>query len=92
VFYLTSGLVAQFDAEAFERPGRRDDNPALPAFFHDQLGQMSQPVILNRVRQQPAGQFVGRALAKGAEPEPVLQFGSMTSAVLLRGETVVNGF
>jgi|GEM_PF-6176904 len=91
-FDLSSGLVAQLDAEALERPGWWDDNPALPAFFHDQLGQMRQPVILNRVRQQPGGQFAGRALAKGAEPEPVLQFGSVTSAVLLRDETVVNGF
>ena len=31
--------------------GSTDDDPALPALPHDQLRQMGEPVILNRVRQ-----------------------------------------
>jgi hypothetical protein len=91
-FDLSSRLIAQLDAEAFERPGWWGGDPALPAFLHNQLGQVSQPVILNRVRQQPAGQFGGRTPAEGAKPEPVLQFCGMTPTVLLGAEIVVYGF
>ena len=53
---LAARLIAQLDAEPLECAGRRDDDPALPAFLHHQPGQMSEPVVLDRMRQQPAGQ------------------------------------
>jgi hypothetical protein len=57
-----------------------------------QFGQMGKLTILNRVRQQPTGQFSGRACAKRAKPKPILQFRSMTPTVLFRNEIVVDGF
>jgi hypothetical protein len=53
---------------------------------------MSKPIVLNRVRQQPAGQFVRGTRAEGTEPQPVLHFGYMALSVALCGEIVVNGF
>ena len=91
-FDLSPRLIAQVDAEAFEAPGRWDDDPALSAFLHDQLGQIRQPVILNRVRQQPASQLGGRARAEGTEPKSVLQFRSVPPTVLLEDEIIVDGF
>ena len=41
---LSSRPIANFDAESLERSRRRDDDPALPAFLHHQLGQMGQPI------------------------------------------------
>jgi hypothetical protein len=41
--------------------------------------------------QQRADQLAGRALAKGAKVEPVLQFCSMTSVVLAIDQVVVDG-
>jgi hypothetical protein len=42
------------------------------------------------MRQQKAGQLVGRAPAEGAKAEPVLQFCSMTPAVLVGDQVVVD--
>ena len=55
-FDLSPRLIAQVDAAAFKAPGWWDDDPALSAFLHDQLGQIRQPVILNRARQQPSAE------------------------------------
>jgi len=52
---LAARLIAGLDAEPLERGGRWDDDPAPPAFLHHQTGKMHKPVVLNRVRQQPAG-------------------------------------
>jgi hypothetical protein len=43
------------------------------------------------MRQQRADQLAGRAPAEGAKVEPVLQFCSMTPAVLARDQVVVDG-
>ena len=53
---------------------------------------MGKLIILNCVRQQPTGQLSGRTRAKRAEPKSLLQFRRMTSAVLLGGEIVIDGF
>ena len=52
---LATRLIAGLDAEPLERGGRWDDDPAPPAFLHHQTGKMHKPVVLTRVRQQPAG-------------------------------------
>ena len=87
---LSPRLIAGLDAEPFERAGRWDDDPALPAFLHHQPGEMSKPVVLDRVRQQPAGQIGGRTRPEGTKPESVLHFGRMALSVPLRGEIVVD--
>src|SRR5258707_15395613 len=51
---------------------------------------MRKPVVLDRVRQQPAGQIGGRTRPKGPKPETVLQFGRMAPSVPLRGEIVLD--
>ena len=78
----SSRLMTQVGAEAFEGSGWWDDNPALRAFLDNEPGQKSQPVTLNRMRQQRAGQLAGREPAEGAKAESVLQFCSMTPAVV----------
>ena len=44
--------MTDLDAEPFEcgRPGEND--PTLPAFFHNQPRQMAEPFVLNGLRQQ----------------------------------------
>ena len=84
---LAPRLIADVDAEPFECAGRRDDDPPLPAFLHHQPGEMSEPIVLDRMRQQPAGQIRSpRRVPKGRNPKPVLQFGGMALSVALSGE------
>ena len=87
---LATRLIAGLDAEPLERAGRWDDDPAPPALLHHQPGKMGKPVVLDRVRQQPAGQIGSRTRPEGPKPETVLQFGRMAPAVLLRGEIVLD--
>ncbi len=87
---LATRLIAGLDAEPLERAGRWDDDPAPPALLHHQPGKMRKPVVLDRVRQQPAGQIGGRTRPKGPKPETVLQFGRMAPSVPLRGEIVLD--
>jgi hypothetical protein len=49
-----SGVIAYF--RSLERAGRWDDASAPPALLHHQPGEMRKPVVLDRARQQPAGQ------------------------------------
>ena len=72
---LATRLIAGLDADPLECAGRWDDDPALPALPHHQLGKMNEPVVLDRVRQQPAGQIRGRTRPERTKPEAVLQFG-----------------
>jgi hypothetical protein len=51
---------------------------------------MRKPVVLDRVRQQPAGQIRGRTPSEGMKPEALLQFGHMALSVPLRGEIVLD--
>jgi hypothetical protein len=51
---------------------------------------MHKPVVLNRVRQQPAGQIRGRTRPEGTKPKAILQFGHMALSVPLRGEIVLD--
>ena len=81
--HLPSRLMADLDAEPFECGRRRDDDPALPALLHHQLGQMGKPVVLDRVRQQPCRQLGGGTRPEGTKPESVLQLGRMAPAVPL---------
>jgi hypothetical protein len=83
---LATRLIARLNAEPLERAERWNDDPAPPALFNHQPGEMRKPVVLGRVGQQPAGQIGGRKRPKGTELKLVLQFRSMTSAVLLRGD------
>ena len=87
---LATRLIAGLDADPLECAGRWDDDPALPALPHHQLGKMNKPVVLDRVRQQPAGQIGGRTRPKGPKLEAVLQLGRMAPSVPLRGEIVLD--
>jgi hypothetical protein len=87
---LATRLIAGLDAEPLERAGRWDDDPAPPALLHHQPGKMHKPVVLDRVRQQPAGQIRGRTRPEGTKPQAVLQFGHMALSVPLRGEIVLD--
>jgi hypothetical protein len=87
---LAARLIAGLDAEPLERVGRWDDDPAPPALLHHQPGKMHKPVVLDRVRQQPAGQIRGRTRPEGTKPDAVLQCGHMALSVPLRGEIVLD--
>ena len=87
---LATRPIAGLDAEPLERAGRWDDDPAPPAFLHHQPGEMRKPVVLDRVRQQPAGQLGGRTRPEGPKSETVLQFSRMAPSVPLRGEIVLD--
>ena len=88
---LAARLIACLNAEPLERAGRRNDDPAPPAFLHHKPGEMGEPVVLDRMRQQPAGQIGGRTRPEGTKPETILQFGRMALSVLLRGEIADSG-
>jgi hypothetical protein len=87
---LATRLIAGLDAEPLERVGRWDDDPAPPALLHHQSGEMRKSVVLDRVRQQPAGQIGGRTRPEGTKPEAVLQIGHMALSVPLRSEIVLD--
>jgi hypothetical protein len=67
-------------------------NPPLAAFLHDQLGQMEEAIVLQGLRMKAVGEFCRGVFSEGAEAKPVLQFGSMPTTILLRGEVVTDGF
>jgi hypothetical protein len=87
---LPSRTKAELDAEAFEAPRRRDDDAPLAAFLHDQLGEMEEAVVLKGLRMKGLGEFRRGVLPEGAQPKPVLQFGSMPAAILLGGKVVID--
>ena len=89
---LPSRPKAELDAEAFEAPRRRDDDAPLAAFLHDQLGEMEESVVLKGLRMKGLGEFRRGVLPEGAQPKPVLQFGSMPAAILLGGKVVIDDF
>ena len=43
---------AEINTEAFQAPRRRNDDPPLAAFLHDQLGQMEEAVVLDGLRHE----------------------------------------
>jgi len=88
---LSTRLVANIDAKALKCAGQRHDNSPLPAFLHHQPSEMSKPIVLNRMRQQPAGQFGSGTRAEGIQSEPILQVGGMTLSIALSGKVVVKG-
>src|SRR6266404_2413039 len=87
---LATRLIAGLDAEPLERAGRWDDDPAPPALLHHQPGKMRKLVVLDCVRQQPAGQIGSRTRPEGPKAETVLQFGRMAPSVPLLGEIVLD--
>jgi hypothetical protein len=87
---LATRPIAGLDAKPLEGAGRWDNDPAPPALLHHQPGEMGEPVVLDRVRQQPAGQIGSRTRPEGPKPETVLQFGRMAPSIPLRGEIVLD--
>lgn len=81
---------AQITAEAFEAPRRRNDNPPPAALLHDQFSEMEQAIVLKGVWMEGFAKFGRSMFSEGAEPQPVLQFGGMSAAVLLGGEIVID--
>ena len=88
--HLPTGLVAEHGADPLECGRRRNDDPALPACLHHQLGQMGEPIILNGLRQKGACQFGCGTVAERTKPELLLAFDGMTLAVPLRREILVH--
>jgi hypothetical protein len=82
--------MTDLDAKAFERGWQWQDNPTLPAFFHSQPGETAKPFVLNGVRQQPRRQLSGGTCSERTQPQPILQFDGMTSAVPFRDQIVVD--
>ena len=87
---IATRLIAGLNAEPLERAGRWNDDPTPAAFLNHQPGEMRKPVVLDRVRQQPAGQLGGRTRPEGPKSETVLQFSRMAPSVPLRGEIVLD--
>ena len=87
--HLPTGLVAELGAEPLECGRRRNDDPALPACLHHQLGQIGEPIILNGFGQKGACQFGCGTFAERTKPELLLAFDGMTLAVPLRREILV---
>jgi len=87
--HLSSCLVADADAETFKCARQRHDDPPLPAFLHHQPSEVSEPIVLDRMRQQPAGQFVRRARTEGIQSQSILQFGGMALSIALSDDVGV---
>ena len=90
--YLPPRPKAEINAKPFEAPRCRDDDSPAAACLHDQLGQMEEAIVFEGLRMKGVGEFGRGIFPEGAEAKPVLQFGSMSSAILLRGEVVTDGF
>ena len=75
---------AEINAKPFEAPRCRDDDSPAAACLHDQLGQMEEAIVFEGLRMKGVGEFGRGVFPEGAEAKPVLQFGSMSSAILLR--------
>ena len=52
---------------------------------------MEEAIVLDSLRTKGIGEFRRGVFSEGAEPEAVLQFGGMPSAVLLGGEIAIDG-
>jgi len=89
-FDLPPPLKAEIDAEAFEAPGWRDDDPAPPAFRHDQFRQIEETVGFDRLRLDGARNFAGGAPAEGTQAQPLLTFDGVSLPVPLRREIVLD--
>ena len=85
-------MVTEFGAEPLKRGGRRDDNPALAAIPHHQFGQMSEPIVLDRLRQKGAGQFRRETFAERAESKLFLALDGVALAVSFLGNVFVDRF
>ncbi len=54
-------------------------------------GQMEEAIVLEGLRMKGVGEFGRGVFSEGAEAKPLLQFGSMPTTILLRGEVGTNG-
>ncbi len=88
--HFPSGLMTDLDAEPFECRRPRENDPTLPAFFHNQPSQMAKPFVLNGLRQQPCRQLGGGTGPERTKLQSVLQLGGMTSAVPLGDQIFVD--
>jgi len=82
--------VAKLGAKPLERRRRRGDDPTLAAGFHHQHGQVGEPIVLDRLRQQPVDQLSGRTGAKRPKPKLLLALDRLTLAAPLGGEVVAD--
>jgi hypothetical protein len=88
---LTARLISDVDAQTLQRPGRRKNDSALPAGLHNQLRQMNQPIIFDRVRKKPTRQLGGRHPSVGAEPKSLLKLRRMAPPILVEAQILVQG-
>jgi hypothetical protein len=88
---LTARLISDVDAQTLQRPGRRKNDSALPAGLHNQLRQMNQPIIFDRVRKKPTRQLGGRHPSVGAEPKSLLKLSRMATPILVEAQILVQG-
>ena len=68
------------------RGGRRGDDPAPPAFRHDQFRQIEETVGFDRLRLDGACKFGGGAPAEGTQAQPLLTLDGMSLPVPFRRE------
>jgi hypothetical protein len=74
-------MMTKVGAEPVQRSGRRGNNTAFAATPHDQFGQVSEPVILDCVRQKRGDQGRHSLFAEGTEPKFRLTFDGVALAV-----------
>jgi len=90
--HLPTGLMAEFSAEPLQCCRRRDDDPALPASLHDQLSQIGEPVVLDRLRHKGRCQFSGGSPSERTKLETLLALDGMALAIPLAREIIVDRF
>jgi hypothetical protein len=74
---------AEINTETFKTPRRRNDDPPPAAFFHDQLGQVEEAIVLKGLRMKGVGELFRRAFSEEAEPKPLLAFDGVSLPVAL---------
>ena len=77
---------AEINTETFETPRRRNDDPPPATFFHDQLGQVEEAIVLDGLRMKGVGELRRRAFSEGAQPKPLLAFNGVSLPVPFRPE------
>ena len=85
-------MVSEVCAEPLKRGDGRGDNATFAAIPHHQFGQMGEPIVLDRLRQQCAGQFDRKTFAEWAESKLLLALDGVALAVSFLGNVCVYQF
>jgi len=88
--HLPAALMTELSTKPFERERRRTDYSTLPARFQGQCRQMSQPVVLHRVRQERLCQFRCRVLAEVTKSSLPLALDGLTLPIPFICKILIN--